>query len=353
MSAAIVLLLLAQISNRPSPVEVLAPMPPTAVNADGKRVLAYELHITNLGANTLVLRHIEVAGFDYSGDVLAKMLRPAGESPEPARLEPGRRVIAFVWLAFPLDARLPAKLRHRLTFDLTGDPSATQSVIDDIVVPVRGAAPPVISPPLSTGEWLAGSGPSNDSDHRRSVIPLEGRTWDAQRFAIDFVRIGSNGNTFHDDRSRNENFWTFGQPVHAVADGEVTDVVDAYPDNTPGTTPPKTIENLAGNRIIVRIAADEYVLFAHLQQHSIRVRLHQKVRRGDVLANIGNSGNSTSAHLHFQLMDRNASLAAEGIPFVFDRFTFLGHGRDFEEGRHPNEPRKLDLPVDDEVIGIR
>src|SRR5579859_1100876 len=64
MNAAIVLLLLAQISIRPSPVEVVAPMPPTPVVAAGKRVLVYELHITNLGANALVLRHIEVSGFD-------------------------------------------------------------------------------------------------------------------------------------------------------------------------------------------------------------------------------------------------------------------------------------------------
>src|SRR5579884_2107931 len=286
MHAAIVLLLLAQISIRPSPVEVVAPMPPTPVDAAGKTVLAYELHITDMGANTLVLRRIEVAGFDFSGDALTKMLNG------PARLEPGRRVIAFMWLTNPP----PGSLRHRLTFDLDGDPAATESVIDGIVVPVRDRRPPVIAPPLSPGEWLAGSGPSNDSDHRRTVIALEGRAWDAQRFAIDFVRIGPNGNTFHDDRSRNENFWAFGEPVHAVADGEVTAVVDDYPDNTPGVLPPKTVENLVGNRVILRIGEAEYVLFAHLQRRSIRVHVHQKVKRGEVIAKIGNSGNSTGAH---------------------------------------------------------
>jgi hypothetical protein len=321
-------------------------MPPTPVVAAGKRVLVYELHITNFGANTLTLRRIEVAGVDFTGESLTKMLRGS------AQLEPNSRVVAFMWLSFPLDATIPRTLSHRLTFDLIGDPAATQSVIGGIVVPVRDKAPPMISPPFSSGEWLAGSGPSNDSDHRRTVIALEGRAWDAQRFAIDFVRIGANGNTFHDDRSRNENFWAFGQPVHAVADGEVTEVVDEYPDNKPGTTPPKTIENLAGNRVILRIGDGEFVLFAHLQQHGIRVRLHQKVKRGEVIASVGNSGNTTGPHLHFQLMDRHSPLASEGIPFVFDRFTFLGYGRDFEEDRHPSEPRSREMPVDDEVLGF-
>jgi murein DD-endopeptidase MepM/ murein hydrolase activator NlpD len=96
----------------------------------------------------------------------------------------------------------------------------------------------------------------------------------------------------------------------------------------------------------------EYALFAHLQHYSIRVRLRQKVKRGEVIALVGNSGNSTGAHLHFQLMDRSASLASEGIPFVFDRFRFLGFGRDFEEDRHPGEPRHPEMTIDDEVIGV-
>jgi murein DD-endopeptidase MepM/ murein hydrolase activator NlpD len=94
-------------------------------------------------------------------------------------------------------------------------------------------------------------------------------------------------------------------------------------------------------------------LFAHLQQHSIRVHLHDKVKRGQRIAKVGDSGNTTGPHLHFQLMDRNAALASEGIPYVFDRFSFLGFGADFEESHHPNEPRRNDLPIDTEVIGVQ
>jgi len=43
-------------------------------------------------------------------------------------------------------------------------------------------------------------------------------------------------------------------------------------------------------------------------------------------------------------------LGAEGIPFVLDRFRFLGYGCDFEESHHPDEGRAGTMPVDDEVI---
>ena len=335
-------------ASRPSRVEVVAPMPPTPVVADGKRVLAYELHITNFGATPLVLQRIEIAGVaDFAGKELAAMLFPVGQ-PAPSdvtHLDSGRRVIAFVWIAQPPNAPLPAVLRHRLTFD--------ESSIGDIDVPVLHAPVPLLRLPFDSGEWLAGNGPSNTSAHRRSVTPLDGRIYIAQRFAIDFLLIGKNGDTFHDNRERSENYWGFGQPVRAVADGEVTEVVDEYEDHPPGQPPPVTLENIAGNHVILRIGPDQYVLYAHLQQHSMRVHLHDKVKRGAVIASLGNSGNTTGPHLHLEVMNRNSPLGAEGIPFLFDHFRFLGYGRDFEENKHPDEPRAREMPVDDEVIGVQ
>jgi hypothetical protein len=58
---------------------------------------------------------------------------------------------------------------------------------------------------------------------------------------------------------------------------------------------------------------------------------------------VGNSGNTTGAHLHFQVTDGNSALAAEGIPFIFDKFRFLGFGKDFEEDHHSDLPRSQTL----------
>ncbi len=63
-------------------------------------------------------------------------------------------------------------------------------------------------------------------------------------------------------------------------------------------------------------------------------------------------GNTTGAHLHLQVTDRNSALAAEGIPFIFDQFRFLGFGKDFEQDHHPDLPRSRTLPMDDSVVGF-
>jgi murein DD-endopeptidase len=374
----------AQSSARPSPVEVVTPKPPTPVIIEGKRVLVYELHVTNFGPSSLTLTGIQVfvSGgesslgertggdklADYSGSSLSELLHPVDESSQPGMSKPssmasqgnsgqldiGRRVIAFMYLTAPGDLRISA-LRHRFLFDVA-DPSRSrgtpndESALDDIIVPVLQQSPMVLAPPFKDGVWLAGNGPSNTSVHRRSVMAIDGRAYISQRFAIDWVMVGQNGNTFHDSRQRNENFWGFGQPVLAVADGEVTEIVDGIPDNVPGKLPLVTVQNITGNHVIVQIEADTYVMFAHLKQGSIRVRLHQKIKRGVQLAEVGNSGNTTGAHLHLQLTDGSSALAAEGIPFIFDKFRFLGFGKDFEEDHHPDLPRSHTLPMDDSVV---
>lgn len=82
----------AQSSARPSPVEVVTPKPPTPVLIEEKRVLVYELHITNFGPSSLTLTEIQVFASkgessvsektggdklaDYSGSSLSDLLRP-------------------------------------------------------------------------------------------------------------------------------------------------------------------------------------------------------------------------------------------------------------------------------------
>ncbi|HXZ32185.1 MAG TPA: M23 family metallopeptidase [Terriglobales bacterium] len=154
----------------------------------------------------------------------------------------------------------------------------------------------------------------------------------------------------HDGATRNENWWGWGEPVLAVADGEITEIVDGIPDNTPRTLPPVTLDNIAGNHIILKIAANRYVTYAHLQNGSIKVRLHDRVQRGTTLALLGNSGNTTGAHLHMQVTDRNSVLEAEGVPFVFASFTYHGPGSEYELDKHPSIPWSNSIPPENAVV---
>ncbi len=99
-----------------------------------------------------------------------------------------------------------------------------------------------------------------------------------------------------------------------------------------------------------------YAFYAHLQPGSIQVKAGDKVRRGQVLGLVGNSGNSTEPHLHFQLSDANSPLGCEGLPYALSTFEV--------EGRIPSlqgdklawtpfatpEQRQAEMPTENVVV---
>jgi hypothetical protein len=350
---------------------VECPSPPipvvVAINSAEQQVLAYELDITNFDVAPLTLKRLDVfADADkdrplqsISGDALTAMMLEVGASSgakNPQTIDPGRRAVIFLWIELATHGRSPRSLSHRMIF-VGGTPTAVaeggpaDSTLEDFRVPVSGDPAIVLSPPFSGGVWLAGNGPANDSDHRRSLVAIDGQVHDAQRFAADWLKVGPNGDSHHDGTSPNENWWGYGEPILAVADGEVTQVLDGIPENTPRVLPKEvTLDNIVGNYVILRIAPNRYVTYAHLQTGSIKVSLHDRVTRGSVIARLGNTGQATAPHLHFQLTDGNSVLESEGVPFVFAKFTDLGPGSDYEIDKHPSTAHTNSIPGKDEVI---
>ena len=266
-------------------------------------------------------------------------------------LDPGGRNVVFLWIELAANQSAPANLRHLLVFSSTpaGTDIPSDATLEDFPVPVHQNPAPVLRPPFDGGIWLAGNGPTNDSDHRRSIFAIDGQIYSPERFAIDWVKVGPNGDTRHDGTSKNENWWSWGEPVLAVADGKITKVVDEFPDNTPRVLPPVTLDNIAGNHIVLQIGPNLFVTYAHLQRGSIRARQGDHVHRGDRLALLGNSGNSTGAHLHLQVTDHNSILQSQGVPFVFAAFTYLGPGSDYPE-KQVSEPWSNSIPPGDGVV---
>jgi murein DD-endopeptidase len=163
---------------------------------------------------------------------------------------PAKRTIMFMWIELAPDKRAPAVLLHRMVF-AAGEPggNAADTALERFPVVVSQDAVPLLSSPFDGGIWLAGDGPSNDSDHRLSIVAVDGHVHIAQRFAIDWVKVGPNGDS-HNGTARNENWWGYGEPVHSVADGEVTQIVDGIPENTPRVLPTSTtLDNIAGNYV--------------------------------------------------------------------------------------------------------
>ena len=90
------------------------------------------------------------------------------------------------------------------------------------------------------------------------------------------------------------------------------------------------------------------------------MRLGEQVRRGQVVATLGNSGKADAPHLHFQVMDAASPLASEGLPFVFDAFEVQGHVASlkvFTDGtgwRSNTRPTRTshEMPVENAVVNF-
>ena len=334
-------------------VDIVLPSAPIPLPIDKNRVLVYELHITNFDTVPLALKRIDVfANYESNvplisleGDKLASAMTrigmemmgassdSSGADGDVRTIDPGRRNVVFLWVELPMNRAVPQSLKHRLTFSPkpAGAGSANDTTLENFEVPVKLTSVPVLSPPFQGGIWLVGDGPMNNSSHRQSIFAIDGHIYSPERFAIDWVKVGPNDDSRHDGSTKNENWWGWGEPVLAVADGEITEAVDEFPDNVPRVLPPVTLDSIAGNHIILKIAQDRFVTYAHLQRATIKVRAGSHVHRGDVLALLGNSGNTTGAHLHLQVTDRDSVLQSEGVPFVFPAFTYLGPGSDYPE----------------------
>ncbi|HET9012381.1 MAG TPA: M23 family metallopeptidase, partial [Gemmatimonadaceae bacterium] len=309
----------------PPPLELRVPKAPTVATGAEGAFLAYELHVTNFGAQPLTLRTVEVITadrtrrvlFTLSDSTLAQSLARPGvtlAAAERPRIAGGMRGVVYLWM--PVDtSAVPTSFRHRVRVEQGAGDSLRVQELEGPVVPVRHAGP-VIGPPLRGGPWLSGNGPNARSGHRRALVSTGGTPAIAQRFAIDFVKLNDSNTTFHDDRLRNENYYAEGDDALAVADGRVVAMKDSIPENVPGVNSravPITLETVGGNHVILDIGGGYYAFYAHLRPGSLRVRVGDRVRRGQVVGLVGNSGNSTEPHLHFHVSDADSPLGSEGV----------------------------------------
>lgn len=162
------------------------------------------------------------------------------------------------------------------------------------------------------GIWWVNYGGPTYLQNRHARIP-------ARRYAYDLA-VWKDGSFAKGGGSRNEDFFAFSQPVLAPAGGTVVAVLDGIEDNRPGQANP--LVHPAGNHLVIRTAADEHLVLAHLQQGSIRVQQGDEVATGDLLALVGNSGLSAVPHLHFFVQDQPdiASPIALGLPISYSNY---------------------------------
>jgi murein DD-endopeptidase MepM/ murein hydrolase activator NlpD len=227
----------------------------------------------------------------------------------------------------------------------------------------------VISPPLRGKNWVALNGCCDPGwAHRDAILPVNMKLNNSQRFAIDWKRTNDQGEFYTGDKTHNESYVDYGSPVYAVADGTVTSTLDNVDANAQGILPAAdpvlaaklTVENIDGNHIILDIGGGVYAMYAHFIKGSLLVKPGDKVKKGQEIAKLGNTGNANAPHLHFQLMNGPSLLEADGVPYVLDNFGYQGRvaqatmwnadnylsGSFFGPDRLPTaQPRANELPL--------
>jgi murein DD-endopeptidase MepM/ murein hydrolase activator NlpD len=178
------------------------------------------------------------------------------------------------------------------------------------------------------GTWYVACAPSLQSHHRWSV---------GQEFAIDLDRLGSNSRTYSGKGAKLTDYAGYGQDVMAAADGEVIEAHDGAPETDSDLQQPgeskqayqarwqaqqsalleKGYLEMFGNYVVIRHSGGEFSTYEHLGSGSIKVKKGDVVKRGQVIGQLGYSGNSTSPHLHFQVADGPDPAYSRSIPVVF------------------------------------
>ncbi|HEX9512797.1 MAG TPA: M23 family metallopeptidase [Puia sp.] len=312
---------------------IRAPFLSQPVIIDGRPTIYYELYVTNFGSDTIHLKKLRIsdsadnsalASFD-NDELKTRMNRIGKPGKGDTTIIPGgSSCIIYIELVLKNGAT-PVQLIHRFQFKALGKPvNATDSIIITAVA-IPKTQMLVLGPPLGNGNWAAIYEPSWRNGHRRVIYTINGHAFIPGRFAIDFIKLDSKGRLTDRDADLIKDWYGYGVDVLAVADGVIASTRDDFLE-TPTVSGRErvTADRATGNYISIKIADDKYAFYEHLKPGSIKVKPGQKVKRGEVIACLGFTGQSEGPHLHFHVANKNSPLGAEGMPFTFEHFTYLG-----------------------------
>jgi hypothetical protein len=350
---------------------------PQAVKmSDGKYHVPYELLLTNATGAPIEIQTVEVRD-DSNGDVILSLsgtdLSTANSvgniSPNETHSPMAGSSISILWLDVIASTKdeIPQKVHHRVAGTI--HTPAGQRPFEAIVSPltVNTAEPIVLAPPVPPGTWLMSEGCCKDfSHHRHGLASINGSMLVPQRFAVDLFLLDQQHRTWFGDPKDVNSYLTYGQPALAAADGEVVAAFDGLPDQHPPEAPPiPPIADTVGNHVIIKVGSGVYLLYGHLKPQTVVVHVGQQVKVGQQVGLLGTSGNSSTPHLHFQVITTPTFFPADSTPYVFDRFELVGRETeriwDDNLGLQPNGtipvepvvesgPRQNALPLDRDIV---
>jgi hypothetical protein len=301
---------------------------------DGRDHVEYELLVVSVFSEPVTLSNVAVlnsAGKELlriDGAALAAATQTLfAKTPSPV-IPPSAAVSVDVDLVLPPGAA-PERVTHRIAYTLAADSKDGVMIdrpeIDGPEVAINHRPAIVIRRPLAGDGWLVASGCCKPNIHRDERIAIDGaRIETAETFAVDWAKVKGE-RIFDGEGRRVEQYYGFGETVLAVADGSVVSVHDGMSDATPFVAmAPKSKSDYGGNNVMLKIAPNVFVWYAHLRQGSLKVKVGDAVKAGAPIAQLGDTGPSEGPHLHLGLLDKPDPFAGRSLPFVFDSFTLVG-----------------------------
>jgi hypothetical protein len=337
-----------------------APIP--VKGSDGRFHLVYELFVTNAYKLDFEIASVEVLDGDrndkvltsFTGQEVSNMMQLVGTRAAINSLQPGQSGVIFVTFSVDTENDIPANLIHRIAVIVPGgilsnlarflgSPAGLEKIIETGgTTKVSNSDAIVLGRPLEGPGWVVVNGCCDSTTHIRSIQPVNGNLYLAQRFAIDWMKINNDNRLFVGDPKDVNSYFGYGQNVLAVADAKVVAAVDKFKNQIPGVLPTKiTLEEIDGNHVVLDLGNGQYVFYAHMQPNSIIVKEGDTVKEGQVIGKLGNTGNTSAPHMHLHVMAAPSTLGSNGLPYVFDRFELLGRTTDksfFDEGLEDPTP---------------
>jgi len=316
-----------------STVDLRVSFTPQWVMIKGKPIVYYELYITSFATDTIRLQQLDVVDKEKTSLLHSidqsqwkQQASRVGITTAPADLlPPGSSVAIFLEYTLPTTS---LTIQHQLSFEIKGKASSIQGAA--VTIPSKN--PVVLGAPLKGGPWAAVYHPDWQRGHRRVIYTIDGKARIPGRYAIDFILMDEQGHFAKGDENEIKNWPGYGADVLAVKDGIVLSVKNDFPESvTLKDHPSYTADKATGNFISINIGDGKVVFYEHLKPGSIKIQPGQKVKKGQVLAALGFTGQTTGPHLHFHVADADSPLGAEGIPFVFEEMKELGVYDHFED----------------------
>lgn len=331
------------------------------VKIGGRSMLYYELLLTNFSSDTIAVQSLRVATVRdsvliaaFKGEDLrnrfAHVPTVVSSDVDALLLTPG--AVRILYIELPVE-KMTTPVCHILEGSIHTKGKESLIRIKDEAWSISRHEPVVLGAPLRNGPWVAIYDPAWVRGHRRVIYTTDGKARIPGRFAIDFMLVNEKGQYSKANEDVIVNWYGYGADVLAVADGTVVTVRDDFSESeTISGHPAVPAEKATGNYIVLNIGNNRFVFYEHLKPGSTRVKPAQKIRKGEVIASLGFTGQTTGPHLHFHVANRNSPLGAEGIPFVFEHFNIVGVYKDLGKmGQHRWD--NLDKGSSNKIVGER